>query len=86
MVTFPEPHAARLHTGSGGEQVGVATVLIQVGAPVLPAGRDVLEFHHLPLAEVDGHQVVLQLLINRRLGHKEGLHVPEGGPGDPSMS
>lgn len=86
MVTFPEPQAARLHTGSGGKQVGVATVLIQVGALFLPAGCDVLEFHHLPLAEVDGHQVVLQLLINRRLGHKEGLHVPEGGPGDPSIS
>lgn len=86
MVTFPEPHAVRLHTGSEGEQVGVATVLIQVRAHFLPAGRDVLKFHHLPLAEVDGHKVLLQLLINGRLGHKEGLHIPEGGPGDPSVS
>lgn len=59
-------------------------VLIQVGALFLPAGRDVLEFNRLPLAEVDGHQVVLQVLIDGGLGHKEGLHVPEGGTGDQS--
>lgn len=81
MVTFPEPHAVRLHTGSGDEQTTVATVLIPVEVEVLflPAGRDVLELHHLPLAEVDGHQVMLQLLINGRLGHEEGFHVPGGG-------
>lgn len=65
--------------------MGVITVLIRLGALFLPAGRDILKFHHLPLAEVDGHQVVLQLLINGRLGHKEGLHIPEGRPGDPSI-
>lgn len=51
--------------------------VIQQGRAV-PEGCGIVELNALCLAQVDGHQVVLEILRDGGQRHEEGLHIPEG--------